>query len=168
MASRKDEFNLDEYKSDVSTENLFKELEGSTTTYKSKSGFFPVKNGAVKVSYPITVQGKKEIFTHTFKIQPKVYINDVLFNKDGEMFATFGGQDFNYLLTNIPEKTSRESWRIRRELFVRYLLELEEAIEKKEELVKTIFGFKAIDYMTDRVEEAVDLDNIEANFNLNV
>lgn len=104
-------------------------------------GKFPIINNRVSV----VLKG----FEHVFATVDGLYVHDVAVAQedgDGELVTGFGGQQWNYLVSQIPQ-VAVKSWRIRRRVFLKYLQELEEQILKgNDEAFMTKFGMKKLEW----------------------
>jgi hypothetical protein len=109
----------------------------SINNEQPSKGKFPIINNRVSV----VLKG----FEHVFATVDGLYVHDVA-QEDGELVTGFGGQQWNYLVSQIPQ-VAVKSWRIRRRVFLKYLQELEEQILKgNDEPFMTKFGMKKLEW----------------------
>lgn len=109
---------------------------GSSKT--TSSTFFPVVNGKVTVEI-----GEKEV---TFNVYSDLSICDALELSNGSKVHILCGQSQEYLVTHIFKKVMTKELADSRAATLKYLWQIQQAVEAGELWVQTIFGLKFLSW----------------------
>ena len=121
--------------------------EKASLAQEIRKGMFPI----IEEKVVVELKG----FSHTFQCVEGLYVHDVAREGD-ELVAGFGGQQWNYLISQVPQ-AALGSWRLRRRVHLQYLMVLEEHITSgDEEPFQTPFGLKKLEWTKAKEKETGD------------